>query len=194
MSNSATGGYLVPTTPNPFPGGITFEDFIQTVIVGITGIDGTLVRPKWQKEEPIQPSVDTNWVAFGIQDDAPDAYAYTAIDEHGVYFINRQKSFVVQCSFYGPNAGANASAFTDGFQITQNLEAMQLAGMGFTEASQSIHAPELVNELWYDRYELTVTLVRQVIRSYPILSFTSATGTINVVLDGTEKNIVWDSN
>jgi hypothetical protein len=41
-----------------------------------------------------------------------------------------------------------------------------------------IHAPELVNDRFVDRADITMTLRRQIVRSYPILSFLAAQGTI----------------
>jgi len=185
MSNdSATGGYLVPSSSQGLPGSLTLTQFIQTVLVGITGFDGTLVRPKWQVAPPKQPDVGTDWLAFGIQMTDPDQFAYWGMDESASTIFLRQESIEIQCAFYGPNSQENISSFRDGFQIQQNLEALRLANMGYLKCTSAIRGPDLVNERWIDRYEMSIFLTRQVQRTYPILSFVSAGGMLHTVVDG----------
>lgn len=180
MSNtSATGGYLVPTSSEPPPGGLTLEDFIQTVLVGVSGIAGTLVRPKWQIEPPKYPDITVNWIAFAIVTNRPDANASVSMDANDVTLLQRQETLSVQLSFYGPDALEKSSIVRDGFQIQQNLEALRLANMGYNGITDAVRGPDLFNERWVDRYESTLTLVRQVQRAYPILAFASAHGSIH---------------
>lgn len=181
-NNSASGGYLVPSSSTPLPGNLSLEDFIQTVIVGISGITGTLVRPKWQRNPPKNPDIDTDWIAFGIQQSPADSYAYAGLNDQGVNVLQRQEQLDIQLSFYGPNALENMAVFRDGFQIQQNLEAMRLAQMGYTGITPGIRGPDLLNERWVERWEMTLSLTRQVQRVYPVLSFASARGTVDTVL------------
>ncbi len=192
-NNSASGGYLVPTSSQPLPGGLTLDQFIQTVLVGISGYTNTLVRPKWQVAPPKQPDISTDWIAYGIAMNGTPNNAYVDIDDAGVTHLGRQESLEVQCAFYGPNAQENIAAFRDGFQLQQNLDAMKLANMGFKECSRIIRGPDLINERWVDRYEMLLTLVRRVQRVYPILSFASAMGTIHTVVQGNPVNIDWET-
>ncbi|CAB4149593.1 hypothetical protein UFOVP558_11 [uncultured Caudovirales phage] len=185
-------GYLTPTSSQPLPGPLSLEDFIQSVIKGISGFAGTLVRPKWQQNPPKQPGIDINWIAFGLVNNAPDANASVTMDDAGVTKLKRQELLEIQVAFYGPAAQENISVFRDGFQIQQNLEAMMLANMGFKECSQAIRGPDLVNERWVERYEMSLFLVRQVQRTYPILSFASASGVIHTVLE-TPEDIDWET-
>lgn len=183
-NTSATGGYLLPATTQNLPDGVlTLEQFIQTVIVGISGYDPKLVRPKWQVAPPKQPDIDTDWIAYAISINTGDANAYVEIYSDGAYNLTRQEALEIGLSFYGPNAQENISAFRDGFQIQQNLEAMRAAKIGFTGFGPALHGPDLVNERWVDRYETSLFLVRQVLRGYQILSFASASGTIHTVLE-----------
>jgi|WetSurMetagenome_2_1015567.scaffolds.fasta_scaffold219111_2 hypothetical protein len=194
MTNtSATGGYLVASSSDPLPGSLTLTQFIQSVIAGITGFDGTLIRPDWQPDPPKQPDLPVDWIAFGITVNKGDANALmispTSTNANSV--LQRFEELDIQCSFYGPNCLENISVFRDGFQVQQNLEALSIAKMGFKSISDSIRSADLFNERWYDRFITTLTLVRQVQRTYPVLSFASASGTIHTVLAGNKKNFAW---
>jgi hypothetical protein len=178
-NNSSTGGYLAPATSQGLPGGLTLTQFIQSVLVGISGVSGSLVRPKWQESPPKQPDISVNWIAFSIELSNPDQNAYVELRSDGSSVLQRQERVDVKCSVYGPDAIETISVLRDGFQIQQNLEALRLAHMGYHSVSNSTPLPDLFNERWYNRYEVTISLARQVQRTYPILSFVSASGTIH---------------
>lgn len=193
MSNtSATGGYLTPSS-NEGTGPLTLTQFLQKMIAGISGYNGTLVRPAWQIEDPKQPDILVNWIAFGITQNTPDANAWTGYDAAGNFSLQRQESLEIQCSFYGPNAFDNIGIFRDGFQLQQNLESLRAADMGFTEIGPAIRGPDLVNERWVERYVVVLTLVRRVVRGYSVLSFASASGTIHTDFNSQDKIIPWDA-
>ena len=191
MSDSATGGYLAPTSSQALPDGLTLTQFIQSVLVGISGFAGNLVRPKWQQNPPGQPDVDVNWLAFAITNSTQDTNAYVALDGDDAYQFQRQQEIEVQCSMYGPSSLENTDLLRDGFQITQNLEALQIANMAFVNTSNAMHAPELVNERFFDRYEFSIFLRRQTQRVYPILSFASASGTIHATVNSEDYTLDW---
>ncbi len=193
MSDSATGGYLIPTITPPLPGNLSIEDFIQTVIVGISGYPGNLVRPRFQVAPPKNPSIETDWIAFGIENLTPDANAYVGKLPNDTDILARTQRLEIQVAFYGPNSLDNIAAFIDGFQITQNLEAMLIANIAFNGISQAIRGPDLLNERWVNRYETTLTLVRTIQRFYPILSFASAAGSIHTVVDNEDLTIQWET-
>lgn len=191
MTNtSATGGYLAPTTTQALPGGLTLNQFIQSVLVGLSGLSGTLVRPDWQKEPPKSPDIGVDWLAFGVREITPDTFAYTAEQDSGDGGeFQRQEGLEVLCHFYGDNALAYAGLVSDGFQLQQNLAGLRTANMGFTETSRIIHSPELINERYRDRFIMSVFLRRQIQRVYPLLQILSANGTIHTVL-GTEEYLL----
>lgn len=179
MSNtSATGGYLLPSTTTPLPGGLTLDEFVQTVLVGISGLTDTLVRPRWQTDPPKMPDVTVDWLAFGLTVFAPNDNAYVDMDTSGNQISQRHQNIRIQCSFYGPNAVDYATIVTDGFQIQQNLEALTLAGMGYVSTGEMITFPELINKRWFNRIEMDVDLRREISRVYPVLSILEASGTI----------------
>ncbi len=193
MSNtSATGGYLLPTT-TPLPGGKTLTQFLQGVIVGLTGLEGKLVRPKWQKEPPKQlPNPEDNWCAFAVIVTNPDANAYLQeVDNESR--LQRHEDLQLICSFYGSLSNENASILRDSFQITQNRDELTANNFGFTGVSSSTYVPELINNRWFPRTDITVTLKRRVDRRYAIEEFVSAAGTIEANTSNDETvNVPWN--
>lgn len=178
MANtSATGGYLLPTT-GPLEGQ-ALRRFLHDLIVGITGLDNTMVRPLWQPTPPVVPGEDTNWCAFGISIQTADANAYVVpINDTDGSALQRHEEIEIQTVFYGPNCQSNAAKLRDGFQISQNREALFLAGMGFASFGDILHSPELVNQKWLDRVDASFVLRRQLDKNYQILTFSGADGVI----------------
>ena len=179
-NNSSTGGYLLPAVPAPpLPGSLTLDQFLQTVFVGVSGIvDPTLVRPRWQIDPPKSPDITTDWIAFGVTEDNAIGTAYNSLDSNNNNVVQRMEDLVVQVSFYGPDALTFAQVVRDGLQIGQNREALQSAKMDFVDCGRITRAPDIVNERWRNRYEMTVNFRREILRVYPILTFVSFTGTL----------------
>lgn len=183
-NNSSTGGFLKPNPQPPAldttPAGLTFVQFIQQVLVGMSGFPGNLVRPQWQKEPPKQPDIDTDWLAFGLGDVTADNNAYVAIDSDGSNNpgLQRNELVPITISVYGPKAYDNVTLIRDGFQLTQNLVSLRQAKVGFAYDNPARHLPDFFNERWYERWIMEIYLRRQVQRVYPILTFLSASGTI----------------
>lgn len=175
MTNtSATGGYLLPS--NTVEEDDVLTDAIQGVVAGITGLDPTLVRPRWQPEPPDQPDAITNWVGLGVTDEDPDVWAYVTVMPDGSYQLQRTEQLEVMCSFYGPSAGGYAGVLRDGLQIQQNLDQLNANNLKLIKTGHPKRIPELVNKLWLNRVDVSVFLKYLIVRTYPILTVLSADG------------------
>lgn len=184
-------GYLTPSSTQGLPGSLTLNQFLQTVMVGVSGLDGALVRPRWQVAPAKQPDLNVNWMALGITSNTADAHSYVNLLPDGTNTSQRHETLELQCAFYGPEALGYASLVRDGFEIQQNLDALRSANMGFVSTTPALHMPELVNERFIDRIEMGVSLRREIKRVYAILSFISASGRVHTVLGNEEYLLPW---
>ncbi len=180
-NTSATGGFLAPlATPAPIIDD-SFEDQLQSIVVGITGLSGSLVRPRWQQVDPKQPIRTGNWCAIGLVNVIPDASAVVRhfdVAFNGYDELQRHETLEILASFYGPGSSGLAETFRDGFSIAQNREALFLANMGYVDTSSVTRLGELVNQGFILRADVTFRVRRIVIRNYPVLTIKSGGGTI----------------
>ncbi len=191
MSNtSATGGYLQQVA-GPLEG-LDLRRFIGTVLVGVSGFAPEMVRPAWQQNPPPIPGIDTNWMAFGITARRADNDPYQVEKEDGQRTLMlRHEELDIMLAFYGPDCLQKAAEVREGFELTQNTESLLLAGMAYIDLSDIIHAPELVNDRYFDRADTTLTIRREVRREYRILNFVSANGAIHANRDITTLSRDW---
>lgn len=191
MSNtSATGGYLQQVA-GPLEG-LDLRRFIGTVLVGVSGFAPEMVRPAWQQNPPPVPNIDTNWMAFGITARRADNDPYQVEKDDGLRTLMiRHEELDIMLAFYGPDCLQKAAEVREGFELTQNTESLLLAGMAYIDLSDIIHAPELVNDRWFDRADTTLTIRREVRREYRILNFVSANGAIHANRDITTLSRDW---
>ena len=181
MSNtSATGGVLSPAvTPAPLEGD-ALQDFFHDLFAGITGLDSTLIRPRWQPEPANIPATGTDWLAFGVTNMQADTYAAELHEPDGSGYneLRRHQTLTLLLSFYGPNAGAYCDRLRDGLQVSQNREPLQLANMGLVATGDARSVPELVKQRWYNRVDCELTVRRQIVRKYDVLNLLSGSGEI----------------
>jgi hypothetical protein len=168
-NNSSTGGYLTPTASSDQEDA-DLAAILQGAVVGITGLAGQFVRPRWQGLPPQQPPLATDWAAIGVMQAEPTDYTY--FDGDG--YLDRQERLTVMTSFYGPNAGRYGTLLRDGLYVPQNLEQLYLSGIKLYEAGALVTVPELVGDTWLMRRDLTVVLMRDVERHYDIEAILSA--------------------
>jgi hypothetical protein len=189
-NTSATGGYLQQVA-GPLEG-LDLRRFIGTVLVGVSGFEPEMVRPAWQQNPPPVPNIDTNWMAFGITARRADNDPYQVEKDDGQRTLMlRHEELDIMLAFYGPDYLQKAAEVHEGFELTQNTESLLLAGMAYIDLSDIIHAPELVNDRYFDRADTTLTIRREVRREYRILNFVSAYGAIHANRDITTLSRDW---
>ena len=179
-NDSSTGGYLSPAVASPPLEDDALTAIFQQMIVGITGLPGNMVRPRWQPNPPKQPEPTVNWCAMGIAvqtlDDGPAIVHNGAGNGSDTYI--RHEQIDVLASFYGPSAMQNAQQLSDGLAIPQNLEQLKAQDMNSVDTGQIRAAPDLINEQWIRRYDLELTFRRKITRSYAVLNILTAQGTV----------------
>jgi hypothetical protein len=135
--------YVVPPAPVE---GDDLDDVLQAMIVGITGLEADLVRPRWQPVVPKQPEPGTDWCSIGVVSSTPDANAYVqhlsgiSISQPAGDLSQRHEDLEVLVSFYGPNA----------------------------------KAPEFINQQWIRRWDSAISFRRMVARAYLVNNILSA--------------------
>ncbi len=180
---SSSGGYLAPTpAPAPLEGDALLA-FLQGWIVGISGLPGNMVRPRWQTEPPSIPQAGNCWAALGVQRRPSDEYPYNAWNPGASAFVLwRQEMLAILASFYDTGVGGQAdyfaALFRDGTAIPQNREALTLAGFGLVRCGDLVTVPSLLKLRWLYRVDLEIVVRRQITREYPVETLVAASGDI----------------
>ena len=174
-NDSSTGGYLSPSS-SPLEGQ-ALVDFFQGWLVGITGLSGQNVRPRWQPEPPNIPAATVDWMAFGITGREVQTNA-AIVHFSGYDQLRRHETLTILMTIYGPNADATVSTLREGLQIPQNLEPLQLQAMGLIDVGTAVVTSELVKMQWIYRVDLEIKVRRQLVYTYPILDLLHADGTL----------------
>ena len=169
MADSREQGYLTPL--NPPPDDDALLDLLQPIVSGITGIDGTLVRPRWQPDDtPNMPDYTVNWCAVGIARSRPETYhaEQHVPDADGYNLFITSEEIDVMFSFYGPASQGYARRARDGFRLSQNRAPLQANGMDTLYCSDPLTLPALLTGKWVRRVDMTVTMRRRVSEQYGI--------------------------
>jgi len=175
-TNSTTTGYLAPTTAPEYDDAL--NDILHDAIVGITGITGDLVRPRWQPEPPTQPAFTTNWCAFGIVRSVVDEFAAETMAASGTYTVERDEQLFTLHSFFGPSSHAYAERLRDGISVPQNRDALLAHNVAVQEVQEATILPALLKEKWTRRVDVTIVYRRRTSRVYSVLTIASAVGTL----------------
>lgn len=189
MSTSAAPGYLRPDPSSFEKADQELRVFLQGLIVGMTGIAGSLVRPRWQPEPPSTPDYGIDWAAVGVTAKNPDRFAHVGhiSSGEGQDQVYRNEILSVLVSFYGPNAERNADMMSLGFQVSQNRDQLQVNGYGLVEVENTTTIPELVNERWLMRVDLPFSLRRAQVATYNVLNLQGAQ--VDIEDESTEVNL-----
>lgn len=168
-NTSTARGWLTPTSGDP-----DYDEALDRLLSqwmrNVSGLPAGMVRPRWQKDQPPLLPVETNWCAFGIIewpiDDNP---AFIRQTDSGTE-LWRYETFVAMASFYGPSGMKFASIFRDGISVEQNNSELNRMGLTLGDVSSITPFPELINQQWLRRYDITVKIRRKVTRTYNIKS------------------------
>jgi hypothetical protein len=170
--------YVVPPAPVEDD---DLDDVLQAMVVGITGLEADLVRPRWQPVVPKQPEPGTDWCSIGVISSIPDANAYVqhlsgiSITQPAGDLSQRHEELEVLVSFYGPHAKSNLGLLRDGLWIEQNQYAAKASGLYFTgKMEPGRAAPEFINQQWIRRWDSMLTFRRMAARAYLVNNILSA--------------------
>jgi len=194
VTDSRFAGYLGPSVPGPYPlSDDAWEDFLHDVFAGITGLDPTLVRPRWQEEPPLRPDISVNWMAFGTtatrHDFVPVSYH---IDDGGDGYdaMQQMEELDILCSFYGPNNEMIQSYFQRGLYVEQNLAVFRANAVGIVSTTGFTRAAEFFKERYWPRTDVTVTVRREVRYNYNIVNLLRAQVDIKASRPGKNSRIL----
>jgi hypothetical protein len=169
--------YVAPAaSPAPLEGQALLV-FLQGWVVGVTGMDGTLVRPRWQAEPANIPDAGNAWAAIGVGIRPADTYPFVgnvagADPVNPNYKLVRHEELELLCSFYDTGstglADQYAALLRDGSAIPNNRIPLRAAGFAFVSADPIGPVPTLLKERWLYRVDFKITLRRQIDRVYPV--------------------------
>lgn len=176
-NTSATGGVLSPIGVLPLDD-VALDAVFQTLVVGITGLTGDLVRPRWQSAAdvtgglggtPKQPEPSTNWCAIGVtnvkQSDGP-WLVYDEPSNTELYWDHEE--LTVLATFYGPNSQSFMRLLRAGLNVPQNTESLLPFMIRYVGCGPIRTVPELVNQQWIRRQDISLDFRRKVILTYGI--------------------------
>lgn len=171
-NNTGTPGVLLPTSPD-----IPYDDelinLLQPLFVALTGLDGSMVRPRYQYDQtPNTPEVNIPWAALGCTTTATDwlPSEVHANDGTGQDILQRSEDITLLFSAYGPKAQSMAATVRDSLAIAQNRVLFQQNSMDLITVTNPIMLPALLSGVWGRRCDMSVMLRRNVERRYGVLT------------------------
>ncbi len=152
------------------------EDVIRLYLSALTGIDKTLVRKRWLNKVGKQPELGTDWIAVGVEGVTTWGTPYS--DNQKIPDIqNRisQQTLKFRASFYGSNSAELSDKAREGLCMVQNNNQLKRYGLTVQSVDDEVlHLPDLQDEQWVDRYDLTFRIGRSVSREYGIRTIIAA--------------------
>lgn len=184
---------LPAVAPAPLEG-TALLDLLQETLVGLTGIDTTLVRPRFQAEPPDIPQSGTCWLSFGIERRPADTFPVLIHDPNangglGQDNFQRQEALIILCSFYDTGstgaAYGTAALLRDGLAIPQNNEAWAANNMFVAHVGELTPLPSLLKQQWLFRVDFEFRINRQVDRVYRTENLLTASIDLKANTEGT---------
>lgn len=178
MSNDSTvAGFITPETTPVYDDAL--DDIFQAATAGILGLDGSLVRPRLQREPLPEPAASDDWVAVGVTSIDDDWLTY---EDHqpagdgglGTDRMQSDEMIEVTFSIYGPNARLNSKVLRAGLQLGQNRESLTAQGIEFHEMAKPVVVPALIKNAYVPRIDTRVTFRRRAEFVYAIRNVLSA--------------------
>lgn len=167
--------YLLPTSPSPLDDQL-LDRTLHDLFVGVTGIDPTLVRPRWTAEPGNMPAFNTSWIAQGITYRRDDVVASQTLSLDGLSTtVTRNQELDCLVSCYGASASALQALIRDGLSLNQNREAINALGIVLVSVGGTRNMAMLINQRWNGRIDCTITFRRMITRVYAVQSLLSAT-------------------
>src|ERR1700754_132756 len=125
LNDSTTAGYLTPVS-TPVLTDAQLDAVFQKFVVGVTGLAGNMVRPRWQRvPAPVPQDPDTDWAALGVMPVTADDNAYiqhiTDVD-NGIDVLIRHEVIEVLASFYGAHGQRYAMQCRDALWVGNNRD------------------------------------------------------------------------
>lgn len=175
MTTSETPGWLLPDNEPVYDEEL--ERLISRWVRAVSGLEKGRVLPRWVSKQPAQLPPETDWCGFGITGMAEDSSP--AIVPAGAESAElwRHEEFECMASFYGPRSQRYITRFRDGISLSQNNDELGRNDLSVVRHSGITPFPELINNQWVRRYDITVTLRRKVIREYGIKTLTDTSVT-----------------
>lgn len=176
-NTSATGGVLSPIGALPLDD-VDLDAVFQTLVVGITGLDGALIRPRWQITmdvagnlggAPKQPEVTVDWCAIGVvnvKQSAGPWLVYNEADNTELYWDHEE--LTILATMYGPNCQKFMRLLRAGLNVPQNTESLLPFMIRYVGCGPIRTVPELVNQQWIRRQDISLEFRRKVIMTYGI--------------------------
>lgn len=173
-NSSDQAGYLAPLTAPPAYDE-ELEREISQWVRALTGLPEGMVRPLWKEPQPTIPPLGTDWAAFGVQPIEVDDNSANISDGDEADQQWQHENITILVCFYGRNGMAIAAQFRDGLRVSQNNAELNRTTLSYGGGPERIiPAPELINNQWVRRYDITVNLRRKTVREYGIKSLLSA--------------------
>ena len=174
--NSSVAGFIAPT--DNFLEGKELDRFLHDFLLGLTSVDPSLIRPRWQQEPANIPDIDTAWLAFGIIDRKDDTNSIQVF-KNTFMEVHRYQELDILISFYGDSGSLYEANLRDGLDIEQNRVYLRSQGMSVINCTNPINTSVEINKRWLKRMDVHLFLRRHIVRNYPILDLTSASFDVN---------------